>query len=193
MAAEKHPARTARKISSAAPVRTSDAWCPGSSRCATPCTLAASACSTCGSVPLVLAPPMNSVGVLIASASALGERRTLVAHLADQRRGVVAQQLFRRRRQALPGAGAFQRIHEDLQAAVDVALGDHLGGSRDPCGTAARGRACRRDRAWRRVRRRVRPGSACAADQAGAARRESRYARRGNAPSDRPARYPASR
>ena len=36
-----------------------------------PCTFAASACSTFGSVPLVLAPPMNNVGVLIASASAL--------------------------------------------------------------------------------------------------------------------------
>src|SRR5260370_10713569 len=34
-------------------------------------TCAASVCSTCGSAPLVLAPPMNSVGVLIASASAL--------------------------------------------------------------------------------------------------------------------------
>ena len=36
-----------------------------------PFTFAASAFSTFGSVPLVLAPPMNSVGVLIASASAL--------------------------------------------------------------------------------------------------------------------------
>ena len=36
-----------------------------------PCTFAASAFSTFGSVPLVLAPPMNNVGVLIASASAL--------------------------------------------------------------------------------------------------------------------------
>src|SRR6187397_398658 len=36
-----------------------------------PFTLVASARSTFGSVPLVLAPPMNSVGVFIASASVL--------------------------------------------------------------------------------------------------------------------------
>lgn len=58
----------------------------------------------------------------------------MVAHLPDQRRRVVAQQLLRRRRQALPGAATFQRIHENLQAAVDVALGDHAGGSRDHSG-----------------------------------------------------------
>ena len=99
-----------------------------------PFTFAASAFSTFGSVPLVLAPPMNSVGVLIASASALenGGRWSRIWPIS-----VVAlsrRKLFWRRRQPLPGAGAFQRIHEDLQAAVDVALGDHLGGSRDPRG-----------------------------------------------------------
>lgn len=56
---------------SAAPVRTSDAWRPGIISVRDPLTFAASACSTCGSVPLVLAPPMNKVGVLMASASAL--------------------------------------------------------------------------------------------------------------------------
>ncbi len=74
----------------------------------------------------------------------LGEQRALVAHLADQRRGVVAEQLFRCRRQPPPGARPFERIQEDLQAAVDIASGDRLGRSRDhsgqPRGTGLIGR-----------------------------------------------------
>ncbi len=60
------------------------------------------------------------------------ERRARVAGLADQRGGVVAQQLLRRGRQALPGAGTFQRIHEDLEPAIDIALGDDRGGGGNP-------------------------------------------------------------
>ena len=78
-------------------------------------TCAASARSTCGSAPLVSAPPMNSVGVLIASASALVNGCALSPDLADQGEGVVAQVLLRRRRQPRPGARAFDRVQENLQ------------------------------------------------------------------------------
>ena len=123
----------------------------------------------------------------------LGERRALVAGLADQRRGVVAQQLLRRRRQPLPGAGTFQRIDEDLRGRRRYRPWRSPRRKPRSARPAARGRACSRDRAWRRVRRRARPGSACATDQAAAGRRETRYARRGNGPSGRPARYRAAR
>ncbi|KAH2808277.1 hypothetical protein KXV85_006066, partial [Aspergillus fumigatus] len=48
------------------------------------------------------------------------------------RRCIVAQQLLWRRRQTLPGPGTFQRIQENLQPAIDIALGDDGGGSRNP-------------------------------------------------------------
>jgi hypothetical protein len=84
--------------------RTWDASCPVSSRCATP-----------AHVPRVHAAPSAACpGVGAADEQrrrfdrfrvGFRERRTLVAGLPDQGRGVVAQQLFGRRRQPLPGPG----------------------------------------------------------------------------------------
>src|ERR1700694_2189856 len=54
-------------------------------------TCAASICSTCGSAPLVLAPPMNSVGVLIASASALENGGGVCRGWAAQEEAMYAQ------------------------------------------------------------------------------------------------------
>ena len=68
MARREIPARS-RNIS-AAPARTSGAWCWGSSRSSNWAHAPPASRSTCGSVPLVLAPPMNRVGISIASASA---------------------------------------------------------------------------------------------------------------------------
>ena len=65
----------------------------------------------------------------------LGKWRALVPDLADQCHGVVAQQLFRRRRQPRPGARAFQRVHEELQPAVDIAGRDLLGRGGEPRGS----------------------------------------------------------
>ena len=183
-----------RRKTAAAPARTSDASCPGSSRCASPSHSAASAFSTFGSVPLVLAPPMNNVGVLIASASALenGGRWSRICPIS-----VVAlsrKSCFGRRRQTLPCAGAFQRVHEDLQAAIDVTLGDHLGGSRDHSGQRrGAGLVDGIERGRLSPCCRARPGSACATGPAAAARRESRCVRHGNGPSGRPACYRAFR
>ena len=97
-----------------------------------PVTCAASACSTFGSTPLVLAPPMNNVGVLIASASALenGGRWSLIWPIS-----VVALS----RSSCFGVAGSRFQAPGPSSASMKISsppsmspLGDDFGGGRDP-------------------------------------------------------------
>ena len=75
---------------------------------------------------VVSPPPISSVGVLIACASALRVGLALLVDLAEEGERVVAQLLLGRRRQAPPRAVAVDALDEILQRALDVAGPDHL-------------------------------------------------------------------
>jgi hypothetical protein len=79
-----------------------------------------------------------------------GERRALVADLAEQGKGVVAQLLLRCRRQPPPGAGAIDPIDELRQPALDIAGSDFFGGRGNP--RRERGGAGRQERIERGVK-----------------------------------------
>jgi hypothetical protein len=84
-------------------------------------TCAASARNTCGSVPLVLAPPINNVGFRIDSASAF-ENGGRVSSACPIRVNALSRSCcLDAAGTPCPGAGTFDRIEEKLQAALDVA------------------------------------------------------------------------
>ena len=146
-------------------------------------TCSASARCIAANARVVSAPPMNSVGVPIDSASAPSKRLTVFADLSDQREGIVAQLLLWCSGQPCPAAVAIDSVEETLQPAVDVAV---LTFSAEAAMPAARceGPGARPGERSNRVRRQVRPGSACAAIPDVVPRRERRGVRRANVPSN---------
>lgn len=101
---------------------------PGISSARAPGMYAASALNTFGSVPLVSAPPTNSVGTR--------ERLTLLVDLPQQRARIIAPGLPHRGRHKRPALA--DEIGEDCQPAVDVTGGNAF--RRNVIAIAKRGR-----------------------------------------------------
>ena len=179
---------------SAAPVRTSDGWRPGSSRSLNPAHAPPARASTCGSVPLVLAPPMNSVGVLIASASRFGERRAVdraicpISVMALSRNSCFG--VAGRRFQAPgPSSASMNSARPPSISPVAIISADAAIRAASGEGPGLEGRIER----GIEFAAGLGQDQLAATDRAAAAPPGTKCGRRANAPSDRPARCPVSR